>query len=93
MAANVLIVKLSSLGDLLHALPAAHALKAGLNATRLDWVTQGEYREIVSCFTDVDEVIEFPRRNFLANFSAFRKSFSGSITFSSKFSPFEIDQP
>jgi len=72
MAANVLIVKLSSLGDLLHALPAAHALKAGLNATRLDWVTQGEYREIVSCFTDVDEVIEFPRRNFLANFSAFR---------------------
>lgn len=61
---RLLIVRLSSLGDLFHALPAVHALKVGLNAS-VDWVTQTNYVELVRCFTDVDRVIGFPRRGFL----------------------------
>ena len=60
---RVLIVKLSSLGDLFHALPTVHALKQGLNAS-VDWVVNREYESLVRCFTDVDEVIAFPRRDF-----------------------------
>ncbi|MFA5043432.1 MAG: glycosyltransferase family 9 protein [Kiritimatiellia bacterium] len=59
-AARVLVVKLSSLGDLFHALPAVHCLKAGLQA-KVDWVVHPAYRELVACFADVDRVIPFTR--------------------------------
>lgn len=58
---RILIVKLSSLGDLFHALPTVHALRTGFGA-EIDWVTQPEYAALVRCFTDVNRVIEFPRR-------------------------------
>lgn len=63
-APNVLIVKLSSLGDLFHALPAVHALKKALH-WNVDWITQPEYVELVQCFDDVDRVLAFPRRQAL----------------------------
>lgn len=61
---RVLIVKLSSMGDLFHALPAAHVLKRHYEAT-VEWVVQTEYADLVGCFADVDRVIVFPRRRFL----------------------------
>ena len=60
---RILIVKLSSLGDLFHALPTVRALKKELNA-KIDWVTQPEYESLVGFFDDVDRVICFPRHNF-----------------------------
>lgn len=60
---RVLVVKLSSLGDLFHALPAVRVLREKLGAA-VDWVTQTEYAELVRCFTDVERVIPFPRREF-----------------------------
>jgi lipopolysaccharide heptosyltransferase I len=70
MSARILVIKLSSLGDLFHALPAVHSLKQDLNAT-IDWVTQTNYVELVKCFPDVNRVIAFPRREFLKKSSAF----------------------
>ncbi len=67
---RILIIKLSSLGDLFHALPTAHALKEGLNA-KIDWVTQPEYVELVRCFADVERVIEFPRHDLPGNLPTF----------------------
>ncbi|MCA1808250.1 MAG: glycosyltransferase family 9 protein [Lentisphaerae bacterium] len=58
---QVLIVKMSSLGDLFHALPAVHILKTSL-AAEIDWVVQQEYVELVHCFQDVRRVLGFPRR-------------------------------
>ena len=74
---RILVVKLSSLGDLFHALPAVHALKTGLNAT-LDWVTQAPYADLVKCFTDVDRVIVLHRhagfRHFVGELRELRLS-------------------
>jgi ADP-heptose:LPS heptosyltransferase len=67
---KVLVVKMSSLGDLFHALPAVRCLKRGLNAT-VDWVTQPEYVELVGSFADVRKVIAFPRRGFFSGMKAF----------------------
>lgn len=61
---RILVIKLSSLGDLFHALPAVHMIKKQLNC-HIDWVTQTEYAGLVECFPDVDNVIIFPRRSFL----------------------------
>lgn len=67
VASKALVVKLSSLGDLFHALPAVHRLKRELQLS-IDWVTQPEYVELVSCFDDVDRVLAFPRNRFFRSF-------------------------
>jgi heptosyltransferase-1 len=69
---HLLIIKMSSLGDLFHALPAVHALKVGLGAS-VDWVANEGYADLVRCFADVDRVIPFPRSRLAAGLGAFRR--------------------
>jgi heptosyltransferase-1 len=63
-AGRILVVKLSSMGDLFHALPTVRQIKEATGA-QVDWVTQNEYTDLVRCFTDVDRVIGYPRRDWL----------------------------
>ena len=67
---RILIIKLSSLGDLFHALPAVHNLKAETGAV-IDWVTNTAYADLVRCFDDVDTVIPFPRHNMASGIRPF----------------------
>lgn len=67
---KILVVKLSSLGDLFHALPAVHMLKTELSAS-VDWVTTHVYRDVVKCFGDVDRVISFYRHGVLSHLRPF----------------------
>ena len=67
---RILIVKLSSMGDLFHALPAVHNLKVELDA-QVDWVVQAEYVDLVKCFPDVDRVISFHRKDFFSHWTSF----------------------
>lgn len=60
-AGRILVVKMSSLGDLFHALPVVHLVRKTTGAT-IDWVVQPEYEELVHAFVDVDEVITYPRK-------------------------------
>ena len=59
---NVLIVKPSSLGDVIHALPAVHLLRQQLPDARLVWVVNREYRDVVRLSPDVDDVLVFDRQ-------------------------------
>lgn len=61
---RILVVKLSSLGDILHVLPCVHELRAQLGA-EIDWAVHPEFAALVRCFADVDGVIEFPRHHVL----------------------------
>ena len=65
---RVLVVKLSSMGDLLHALPTVRCLKAGLKA-EIDWIVHPAYAELAGCFSDVSRVLTFPRRGAPAEFT------------------------
>lgn len=67
---RILIIKMSSLGDLFHALPAVHLIKQHTGAA-VDWVVHDIYAELAGCFTDVERVIAFPRRNFWGQRAAF----------------------
>ncbi len=71
--ARILVVKLSSLGDLFHALPAIRMIKAATGAT-FDWAVNDAYADLVRCFDDMDRVIPFPRQRPLAGLASFRKN-------------------
>lgn len=62
---RILIVKLSSLGDTLHALPTAAELKRQLGA-EVHWAVQPEFAGMVERFACVDRVVPIPRRGSLA---------------------------
>jgi len=69
----ILAIKLSSLGDLFHALPAVQIIQKTFQAP-VDWVTQPEYADLVACFGGIRRVIVFPRRNFRAGFWNFARA-------------------
>ncbi len=58
---RILVVKLSSLGDTLHALPLAAELKRALGA-EVHWAVHPEFAALVGCFACVDRVWTIPRR-------------------------------
>ena len=55
---RILIVKLSSLGDVVHAMPAAMDLRAAFPAARIDWVVERGFAPLVRCCTAVERVVE-----------------------------------
>ena len=54
---NVAIVKLSSIGDVVHALPVAAALKRARPSARVSWIVEAREATLVAGHPDVDEVI------------------------------------
>lgn len=67
---RILIVKLSSLGDLMHALPVVHAVRGGFDA-EIHWATQAGYVDLVRTFPEVDRVLGFPRHGGPAELGRF----------------------
>jgi lipopolysaccharide heptosyltransferase I len=55
---RVLIVRLGSLGDIVHAVPAAAAIDRAWPDARLEWLVDARHRELVDLVPIVDEVIE-----------------------------------
>ncbi|MEO8656161.1 MAG: lipopolysaccharide heptosyltransferase I [Ramlibacter sp.] len=54
---NILIVKLSSLGDVVHAMPAVQDLRAAHPRARIDWVVETPFAPLVHRCDGVDTVI------------------------------------
>ena len=63
-----LIIKLSSLGDVVHALPTAHTLRRECPEAFIAWVIEERYQELLHDNPDIDEVIpirtKFWRKNW-----------------------------
>lgn len=59
---HILIVKLSAIGDVIHALPAAAALKRELPGARLSWVVERSAAAILRCSPVVDRLVEIDTR-------------------------------
>jgi lipopolysaccharide heptosyltransferase I len=67
---RILVVKTSSVGDLLHALPAVAAVGEATGAS-IDWVANRGYADLVACFEPVNRVIPFPRHDLRRNLRPF----------------------
>jgi heptosyltransferase-1 len=59
---RLLIVKPSSLGDIVHTLPAVQVLKASYPQILIDWVVNTEWTPLLDGHPDIDTVIPFPRK-------------------------------
>ncbi len=58
MGPSILVVRLSSLGDLVHTLPVAAALRSRFPDARIDWLVETRHRDVLLDNPDVSELIE-----------------------------------
>lgn len=61
---SALIVKPSSLGDIVHTLPAVRAIRQAHPHLRLRWLANTEWIPLIQGSPLIDEVIPFPRKQF-----------------------------
>lgn len=71
---NILIVKLTAIGDVIHALPVAAALKKTWPDVHITWVVEPIARDIVAMNKYIDEIIVFRKKEF-KTLAGFRKNF------------------
>ena len=63
---RILVVRLSALGDVVHAMPVAAGLRRALPDARIDWLVDERRRELVELVPAVDRCIVAPRTGRLA---------------------------
>ncbi len=63
---RILVVRLSSLGDVVHAVPAVAGLRRTFPEARIDWLVDDRYGELVDLVEAVDRRIGVPRTRGLA---------------------------
>ena len=76
---NILIVKLSAIGDVVHALPVAYALKQAYPQAKISWIVEKAAYELLTNNPNIDEVIIFEKQKYksLAGFMANGPAFIG----------------
>ena len=67
---RVLLVKLSSLGDVIHNLPVASDLARARAGVEIDWAVDAPYAEIVALHASIKNVFPVPLRNLKKNWLA-----------------------
>ena len=53
---KILVIKSSSMGDIIHALPVARDIRKALPDARIDWVAEESFRDIPRLAPDVDKI-------------------------------------
>ena len=83
---NILLIKTSSLGDVVHNLPVASDIRARFPGARIDWVVEEAYSDIVGMHPGVRRAIPVALRRWRGNvlkashwreFAQFRHALSG----------------
>ena len=76
---EILIVKLSAIGDVIHALPVSHAIKETYPEAHVTWVVVPPARPLLALNPCVDTIVTFQKKEFrsplgfLSNFFPFRR--------------------
>ncbi|HIF39932.1 MAG TPA: lipopolysaccharide heptosyltransferase family protein [Planctomycetes bacterium] len=63
---RILLVRLSHLGDVVHALPVFHALRHRWPAAKLAWICQREFAPLLTSLPGLDQCLLFDRRGGLS---------------------------
>jgi lipopolysaccharide heptosyltransferase I len=71
---KILIVRLGALGDIVHAIPAAAALRAALPDAQIDWMVEAKHRPILDLVTVIDRVVPLEAPTFAGWADAVRRA-------------------
>lgn len=66
MADRILLVRLGALGDIIHAIPVAAALRRAFPSVRIDWLVSAKHRDILDLVPVIDRRLVFQDRSTLA---------------------------
>ncbi len=58
---SIVVIKLSAIGDVLHGVPAAVAIKRALPDTRIGWAVEGRAADVLAGHPAIDHVFRLPR--------------------------------
>jgi len=72
---RILLVRLSAIGDIVHTMPAAVAIKRAQPGWTLHWVVQANFAGVLAGFEYADRVIRVPRRPSLGDLIRLRSAF------------------
>lgn len=61
---RILLIKPSSLGDVVHALPVLHGLRARYRQAKIDWLISSPLMPLVEGHPELDEAIPFDRQRY-----------------------------
>lgn len=61
-AKNILIVKPSALGDIVHALPVLGAVRAARPDAHITWLVRREFAPLLECVDGLDDILLFDRK-------------------------------
>jgi len=70
---RILLVRLGSLGDVIHALPAASALRDAFPEARIDWLIEPKWRRLLEGNPDLTEIIPLEKKSAAGLISTIRK--------------------
>lgn len=59
---SIVIVKLSAIGDVIHGIPTAVALRRAFPAARIGWVVEGRSADVLAGHQAIDHLFRLPRR-------------------------------
>ena len=65
---NILVIKLSAIGDVVHSLPFLEVLKDKFPSSVVDWVVEEDAAGIVQGHPYIDQLIVFPRKSWIERF-------------------------
>ncbi|MBQ7515889.1 MAG: glycosyltransferase family 9 protein [Schwartzia sp.] len=72
---NILIIKLSAIGDVIHALPVSHAIKETFPEARTTWVVEPPARELLEGNPYIDDILLFEKKKFKESLGGFVRNF------------------
>lgn len=78
---RILIIKLSAIGDVIHALPVSYALKEQFPKAKVTWAVEPPAYDLLTNNPYIDEIIVFEKRKFktIGGFMQNLPSFSSSL--------------
>ena len=62
---NILVIKLSAIGDVVHSLPFLEVLRDRFPLSTIDWLVEEDASGIVEDHPDIDQLLVFPRKGWL----------------------------
>lgn len=73
---NILIIRLSAIGDVINVLPSLRLLRSHYPDSKITWLVEDRASGILTDHPDIDEVIIYPRKKWQSNILKVNKSFN-----------------